>query len=392
MTRSPSHRLPLAVTGLALGLALAGNGLGTTASLVAAAQQTPLLPTALVADALPGGAVVTAKAVTGLACSSLLSLRLCTHGDDTALQPRATTAAGEKGTQASTSSTRIGCYGDGTSGPRIITAYVRPVGSADRYAQYVDRFRGWAGALETSVDDSAHQTKGARHVRFATTAGTGCSLRILRLTLPGDAFRSFASTVQALQDQGFDHAGSKYLLWTDASGYCGVASTYDDDKPTSDNFNNGRLPTYARVDRTCWGYAEAHEVMHMLGGISPHAPHGTAGYHCNDGAELMCYDDGSARSTQHAVCGSSHARLFDCRSDDYFSTAPARGSWLAKHWNVATSSFLSPAWSEATTAPPGPSPEPSATAASGDAAAGADQPSPAPQPVVSLPPLHLARG
>lgn len=372
MTRSPARLLARPTVTLLAALALAGGGGVLAAS--PAAVQTPLSPA--------GPARTLTSTVTGLACANVDRLRLCSHGDDAALRP--STAAGEKGAQAATSSTRIGCYGDGTSGARVVAAYLRPTGSVDRFAQYVDRFRGWAGAVEKSVDDSAHQTKGARHVRFATTPGSSCSLQIVRLTLPADAFSSFTGTVQALQKRGFDHEGSKYLLWTDASGYCGVASTYDDDKLGSDNLNNGRLPTYARVDRTCWGYAEGHEVMHMLGGISPHAPHATAGFHCNDGSDLMCYDDGSARSTQHPVCGSAQARLFDCRHDDYFSTAPTRGSWLAGHWNVAFSSFLSPAWTES--APPAPAPSAAPTPGTEDPSVGSN-PSSSPRPIVSLPPL-----
>ena len=338
---------------------------------VVAPVPAPALAATAVA-ALPAAAA----AVTGLTCRTLDRLPVCTHGDDTAVGPR--TVNGESGAApAPMSATRVGCYGDGTSGNRITAVYLRPIGSADRYADYADRFRGWAGALEKAFDDSAHQTRGARHIRFTSSAGAGCTLSILRLTLPSSAFASFTSTIQALQQRGFDRAGSKYLLWTDASTYCGIASMYDDDTPGQDNLNNGSLPTYARVDRSCWGYAEAHEVMHMLGGVSARAPHGTAGFHCNDGVEVMCYDDGSARATQHRVCGSEHARLFDCHSDDYFSTAPAAGSWLAGHWNVAFSSFLSPAWSEPAPTPPAPEEE-----TSSDPAA-----DPAPTPLVSLPPL-----
>lgn len=327
----------------------------------------------------------TVGAAARFGCSTLSGLRVCSHGDDRQL--RAAQAGQEgSGRAASTTSTRIGCYGDGRSGARIQAVYARPVTSPDRLPGMLASFRGWAGALEKVVNDSAHQTKGARHVRFATKAsGAGCQLDVLALALPADAFSSFSATISALRNQGLAAKQTKYLVWADASGYCGMASMYDDTKPTADNFNNGGYPTYARIDRRCWGYAEAHEVVHMLGGVQKGAPHATAGRHCRDGNDLMCYDDGTAGSRQVATCPSSQAALLDCGHDDYFSTAPAAGSWLASHWNVAASAFLAPGWSDpAPTGSPAPTsdPQPAATASPGPAD---PSPKPSASPLLPLP-------
>jgi hypothetical protein len=64
----------------------------------------------------------------------------------------------------------------------------------------------------------------------------------------------------------------------------------------------------------------------------------------------MCYDDdatadGSVWSHGQLVplaypCAKSHSGLLDCGHDDYFSTDPDPNGWLAQHWNVANSSFL----------------------------------------------------
>ena len=300
---------------------------------------------------------------TGVACGLVRDLRVCTHGDDAHLAG-ASSARGEGGSTASTSSTRIGCY---SSGPRVQTVYARPVTGRDRYASSLTSFRGWAGAVEKTVDDSARKTKGARHVRFVSTpSGSSCVLSVLNLALPAQAFGSFSAMISALQDKGLDDPHTKYLVWADSSVYCGVASGYHDDKPSQDNLNNGAFPTYARVDRPCWGQAEAHELMHMLGAVQPAAPNATGGLHCRDGADVMCYDDRTAGSTQKAVCPSSHAALLDCRSDDYFSTSPPAGSWLARHWNTAHSAFLARGWTDpapSSAAPSSPSPKPAASPA-----------------------------
>lgn len=365
--RSRAVLVVTAAAALLAGVPLVSASAGTT-------------PAAL--GAAPQAVHTNVRAVADLSCGLVGRLKVCSHGDDSRLH--STTAAGEgTGSPTSTSSTRIGCYGDGHTGARIQAVYARPSTASDRLTTLLPSFRGWAGALEKAVDDSAHQTGGARHVRFATRpSGTGCTLDVISLALPAGAFSSLTATISALQQAGLDAKGTKYLIWSEGTGYCGIASMYDDAGAASSNLNNGANPTYARIDHRCWGYAEAHEVVHMLGGVQKSAPHATAGFHCRDGRDLMCYDDGSAGSRQQSVCGTSQAELLDCRHDDYFSTATVRGSWLSSHWNVAASAFLSPDWSDPQPGAVAPSPTTEDSGSGGDSG-GASQQGPLP----SLPPL-----
>jgi ribosomal protein L24E len=62
----------------------------------------------------------------------------------------------------------------------------------------------------------------------------------------------------------------------------------------------------------------------------------------------MCYADGSPLLVLRVVCGADQEALFDCHHDDYFNTAPATGSYLATHWDAASSSFLSSTFSSPT--------------------------------------------
>jgi hypothetical protein len=111
---------------------------------------------------------------------------------------------------------------------------------------------------------------------------------------------------------------------------------------------------YNRSDNGCWNYAEPHELMHNIGGVQNSAPHSTGAGHCFDEYDLECYADGGPTSTLQYLCSStSHNDRFDCNHDDYFHTAPAVGSYLATHWNTATSRFLiNPGTAAPDTTPP----------------------------------------
>ena len=298
---------------------------------------------------------------------------LCTHGPDPAPEgvdirenrgpdPVAQHTAPATGAAAGTGS--VPCYGNGTDGYRVQLMYARATTGADRYATYEASFRSWAARLDQIVNNSAAQTGGTRHVRFVTDSS--CNPVITRVALSSSAMSSFSKMVSELHRAGYNRADRKYLVWTDTNRYCGIAELYVDDSqdPTPGrNYNNGNpwiQGSVGRVDNGCWGLTnavEAHELLHLLGGVQASAPHATPGFHCLDESDRLCYADGSTSSPVRHVCPAANEAMYDCNNDDYFSTAPVPGSYLATHWNTADSAFLSaqaPANGPATTVPPPP--------------------------------------
>ncbi|MBW3662521.1 MAG: cell wall-binding repeat-containing protein [Actinobacteria bacterium] len=303
-------------------------------------------------------------------------LVLCTHGPDvhplagTDRSPSATAAARDQQTSvqaaasAPVATTPAQCYGDGENGTRVHVIYAHQQGTTNRATALDTDLRRWIGQTEWTVTASAARTGGRRHVRWLTEAGVtgGCRVTIDAVTLPSTAFADLAATANALATKGHRRADRKYLVFADVDrGSCGAGVAYSDDRPSADNRANTTVG-YARVDRDCWGAADngsfsvaAHELVHTLGGVQRSAPHATAGYHCTDEWDAMCYVDGAGVATTQ-VCIDGHSatskdrdtnnRLLDCNHDDYFHTAPRRGTYLADHWNVADSAFLMPITSD----------------------------------------------
>jgi hypothetical protein len=272
----------------------------------------------------------------------------CTHGPDPApdgvdvRRARSTSElleATAEGTGA-TSNAAVPCYGDGASGNRVQVVYAHSEDVPDRFSALAGSLAAWVGNVDLVFSDSSAATAGVRHVRWVTDAN--CNLMVQRVQLSTTGDDSFSNTVNELKSVGLNRTDRKYLIWVDATLYCGISSLSNDDRPEQTNANN-RGPSFARVDSGCWGLSrptEAHELMHMLGGVQYTAPHTSGGGHCTDDYDRMCYADAQGVQMTYGCSTTGYERLFDCNHDDYFSTNPPAGSYLATHWNTASSSFL----------------------------------------------------
>jgi hypothetical protein len=232
------------------------------------------------------------------------------------------------------------CSGTGTDGKRVQVLYVHEASTPSRYADVLPVLRNEVANVDDVFAVSSEQTGGGRRVRWVHDAD--CLPVVQDVTVPDGALGpDFWGTVNALQALGFDDPNRKYLTFADANQFCGIGTLYNDLRLT-DNYNDGYAASYSRVDANCWSTAHsvaAHELTHNLGGVQQAAPHATTNGHCWDDADIMCYDDGSGIPVQQ-VCASAQEDLLDCDHDDYFSTDPAPGTFLADNWNTASSSFL----------------------------------------------------
>ncbi|HZB71694.1 MAG TPA: carboxypeptidase regulatory-like domain-containing protein [Acidimicrobiales bacterium] len=268
-----------------------------------------------------------------------IQTNLCTHGPDAA--PAGVPVDAPPPERSAAAAPGIECSGDGASGLRTLVVYARASDVPDRYDAYVDRIRAWAATADAIYQDSAAETGGTRRVRFVHDGQ--CAMRVAHAVLPPTADDSFDAMVVAMRAAGMDRTDRKYLVFADATVYCGIASLSGDDRPGATNASNAG-PSYARVDRACWGGATAvHEHAHNLGAVQDSAPHASRGGHCTDEWDVMCYSDEPLHPTMQVLCPDTlrDSTRLDCRHDDYFSTSPAQGSYLATHWNTADNAFLS---------------------------------------------------
>ena len=242
------------------------------------------------------------------------------------------------------------CSGSGTDGNRVQVLYVRTADTPSRFSSVLPALRDEVANVDDVFAASAEQTGGVRRVRWVHD--DSCAPVILNVMLPkGSLGSDFWATVAAMKKAGYRDPQRKYLMFADTNRMCGMSTLYDDDARRG-NINDGVVPSYSRIDEGCWSAGHsvaAHELTHTLGAVETSAPHATANGHCYDESDLMCYDDGSGVKMKK-VCPASQEQLLDCRHDDYFSTSPSPGSYLATHWNTADSSFLD----TAVVAPPTP--------------------------------------
>ncbi|MDX6212252.1 MAG: hypothetical protein QOF82_1339 [Frankiales bacterium] len=238
------------------------------------------------------------------------------------------------------------CNGNGTSGKREQLVYVHVQGAPDISATAIPFLQqrlvpGANGVFE-------HTTGGKRAVRWVTRKTTaGCIPTVLKVTVPRSAnvsgfpFYNIGNAV--LNAVGGPKANRSYLVMvdqTDAYYDCGLGQVRQDARPGATN-RNDTGGAFAMVWANCWtGLIAAHELTHTMGAVQPGAPHHTNLGHCWDGRDAMCYADGSPQQ-QKLVCKKpDDFRKLDCNGDDYFALYPKPGSYLAKHWDSASSQFL----------------------------------------------------
>ncbi|MFN8442635.1 MAG: SdrD B-like domain-containing protein [Caldilineaceae bacterium] len=283
------------------------------------------------------------RAAKGGFCDGLFKLvgtDYCTHGPD---EPPPGLKVDQQTTPllfaAGTDADPVLCDGDGVSGNRVQVIYVHPADQLDRFEQYRESIQQWAAEVDNIYNQSAQETGGTRHIRFVHDSN--CHAEILNVVIPAHDQDSFTASISAIQAQGLNRTDRKYLMFVDSNIFCGIGGMFSDESVDANNRNNIG-PSYARVDNGCWGArVAAHELMHNFGGVQFGAPNSSAGYHCTDEWDVMCYSDPPNYPTITIKCPDlAHDSLLDCNHDDYYHTNPPAGSYLATHWNPAFNQFL----------------------------------------------------
>ncbi len=231
----------------------------------------------------------------------------------------------------------VACEGDGRSGKRVQVLYLHEFGTPSRYTDFLGSIRTWSAGVDQIFDESAAETGGSRHIRFVTTPQ--CRVDVAEVQLPTTALTSFTASIKALQTLGYNRNDRKYLMFSDANVYCGIATYVPDQRPGLGNRNNGG-PSYGRVDAGCWSSVmAARELTQTLGAVLIDSPNSSGAGGCLDEYDLLCAPDRSGKSMRN-VCPKKHETRLDCGHDDYFNTNPKPTSYLAQNWNIATSEFL----------------------------------------------------
>jgi hypothetical protein len=268
-------------------------------------------------------------------------------------------------------SQRVHCETDGSEGRRIVAVYLYPDGQPNDYASHEVDISRTLSVIDEVWDDAADPYD--QHPRWACDPNNFKPFVIQSRgpAVGADGAYTFADVLGGLKRENLVSPDRIYLVFADHIGaypYGGQATVDADDRSGSGNLNNIG-PAYAMIDaaksdwnmRILWGNA-MHELIHALGGVQCSAPHSTCParesgrYHCWDGTDVMCLDDnGSYYRGSDGIRGTADDRAIaaycdpqtpadqiDCGRDDYFNVAPAAGSYLATHWNLTRSSFVTP--------------------------------------------------
>ncbi|GAA1557478.1 hypothetical protein GCM10009827_093010 [Dactylosporangium maewongense] len=353
MKATVRQRRPFLIAGVALLMALTGQISAASAHVPVALSEPSVFgadarPVAQPSDDASRGLVhrglVADKAgacVGGLRVTAVNPV-MCTHGPDAppnGLSVKSPVAAAPATVAAAVAALPV-CEGDGVSGRRVEILYVH--GNTDRYGQFLETFRQIGEGVDVIYNESAKETGGERHVRFVTESVNGqCRPVVRNVRVADSTLGDFGASVNAVKALGYNRTDRKYMMLTDANVYCGIGGFAGDTRKSDDNRSNFG-PEFGRSDNGCWNAAVAsHELGHNLGAVNNNAPNASGGAHCTDEYDVMCYSDEPNHPPMRYICTDrNHENRLDCGHNDYYSTAPASGSYLANNFNVADNLFL----------------------------------------------------
>jgi hypothetical protein len=214
--------------------------------------------------------------------------------------------------------------------------YAHPAGTASRFEALRASLLRAARQASSFVTASTHGAP--MRVRIA------CGIREVALAAPANSAQTFATLRAELLAAGYGARNRKYVTWWDGGSpeACGEASLVNDDRPDPAANQSNEGPSFAFVyEPTAAGFCDwasvLHEMLHTLGAVQDSAPHSTGSGHCTDGNDVMCRGAAVPAARGSGAC---EAMTLDCGADDYFSARAPRGSYLATHWNVASSYWL----------------------------------------------------
>jgi hypothetical protein len=289
----------------------------------------------------------------GLEAVVIEGVTACTHGGDAA--PVAVPQAAPR----TRSIPAPPCPGNGRSGPRVRVLLGVPKGTtAPDPASTRSLLRQALYLADANLD--ATSVAAGQHYRFFCRHDRTVTIPMLQLPAIGsDNAYTFNDVTSALSAQGFTRPSAIYATFVAnidcCYGYGGQGSLTADDSPDpSTNSNNGAFPRYSMIrlgatfDTTTLALVFQHETGHNMGAVQNSAPHSSGAFHCYETNDIMCYNDGGPYFTTGAlvsVCpdlSSAGMYVFDCGGDDYYNAAPTPSTYIADHWNVAESRWLTP--------------------------------------------------
>ena len=242
-----------------------------------------------------------------------------------------------------------------TSGQRIVVAYTHR--SSDGTPTPTSQIRNIVKRMNWKIADQSSQSSGGSRVVRMLTECSGGEIAIHNVATADNSHPTIEAAVEKALGAPSGESAIKYLVFDHSaneanSKVAGLSGHFNDlNKKRADN-DNARVTNAAVIYPVAWeNHVTIHELFHVLGATQgkkeetgPAAPFSTEQSHCNDGIDMLCYEDTSSNSSyseKYCPEGSGYYDPvkvpIDCNKDTYFDALPTPETWLDEYWNLGYS-------------------------------------------------------